>query len=129
MRKLFIIFTTLVLFLGVLSIFIYPAATWFFGLLLPFILLGIYDISQKRHTLWRNFPIFGHTRWLMEDMRPMVQQYFVEPDLDGAPINRVFRSVVYQRSKKQVDTVPYGTKFNVYRVGYEWIGHSLGLRT
>ncbi|NOQ14186.1 MAG: FMN-binding glutamate synthase family protein [Methyloprofundus sp.] len=129
MRKQFIVSVTLLVFLGIIATLIYPPAIWGFVLFAPFILLGIYDIRQKKHTLWRNFPVFGHTRWLMEDIRPMVQQYFVEPDLDGAPINRVFRSVVYQRSKKQVDTVPYGTKFNVYRVGYEWIGHSLAAKS
>jgi hypothetical protein len=64
----------------------------------------------------------------MEKLRPMVQQYFVESDVDGSPINRVFRSVVYQRAKKQMDTVPYGTRFDVYRVGYEWLGHSMAAR-
>jgi len=64
----------------------------------------------------------------MEEIRPMVQQYFVESELDGSPVNRVFRSVVYQRSKKQMDTVPYGTIFDVYRIGYEWIGHSIAAK-
>ncbi|MCL4143372.1 UNVERIFIED_CONTAM: hypothetical protein GTU68_028709, partial [Idotea baltica] len=32
---------------------------------------------------------------------------------------------VYQRAKKVLDTVPFGTQADVYRVGYEWIGHSL----
>tara|TARA_Y100000588_G_scaffold352476_1_gene405134 strand:- start:84 stop:245 length:162 start_codon:yes stop_codon:yes gene_type:complete len=38
----------------------------------------------------------------------------------------VFRSLVYQRAKKELDTVPFGTEFDVYRVGYEYIHHSLG---
>lgn len=128
MRKQFIVFATLVLIFFTLSIIAYPPAIWFFGLLIPLVLLGLYDMLQTKHTLWHNYPIFGHARWLMEDIRPMIQQYFVESDIDGAPINRIFRSVVYQRSKKQMDTVPYGTKFNVYRVGYEWIGHSLAAK-
>ena len=37
----------------------------------------------------------------------------------------MFRSVVYQRSKGDLDTVPLGTKMDVYRVGYEWMDHSL----
>ncbi|MFK5949005.1 MAG: FMN-binding glutamate synthase family protein [Methylococcales bacterium] len=96
---------------------------------MPLILLGLFDTVQTKHTLWRNYPIFGHIRWLMEEMRPMIQQYFIESDLDGSPINRVFRSVVYQRSKKQMDSVPYGTKFDVYRVGYEWIAYSLAAKS
>lgn len=38
----------------------------------------------------------------------------------------MFRSLVYQRAKKELDTVPFGTEFDVYRVGYEYIHHSLG---
>ncbi len=126
-RFLFISFL-LLLFTGI-AVYFYPPALWTLVLIIAFILLGYYDMLQKKHTLWRNFPVFAHIRWLMEDMRPMIQQYFVESDLDGSPINRVFRSVVYQRSKKQMDSVPYGTKFDVYRVGYEWIGHSLAAKS
>ena len=129
MRSRFILISSLLLLLNGVAISFYPSAVWILFLLIPVILLGIFDILQKKHTVWRNFPVFGHTRWLMEDIRPMVQQYFVESDLDGSPINRVFRNVVYQRSKKQMDTVPYGTKFDVYRVGYEWIGHSLAAKS
>jgi hypothetical protein len=64
-------------------------------------------------------------RWLMEFLRPFVRQYFVESDTDGSPINRMFRSIVYQRSKGELETVPFGTRVDVYRDGYEWIGHSV----
>jgi hypothetical protein len=37
----------------------------------------------------------------------------------------MFRSVVYQRSKGDRDTVPYGTRVDFYRTGYEWIGYSM----
>ncbi|MCL7419744.1 MAG: FMN-binding glutamate synthase family protein [Methylobacter sp.] len=96
--------------------------------LLPVSALGIYDMTQERHSLLRNFPVVGRTRKLMEGLRPMIQQYFIEPDTEGAPINRIFRSVVYQRAKEELDTVPYGTKFDVYRVGYEWLAHSLAAK-
>ena len=121
----FLLISLLIIFLCGGIAYLYPPTLWVLVFIIPFILLGIYDIVQTKHTIWRNYPIFGHIRWLMEDMRPMIQQYFVESDLDGSPINRVFRSVVYQRSKKQMDSVPYGTKFDVYRIGYEWIAHSL----
>jgi glutamate synthase domain-containing protein 2 len=32
---------------------------------------------------------------------------------------------VYQRSKKELDTLPFGTQKKVYDVGYEWVGHSI----
>ena len=69
----------------------------FFG---PIILLGLSDIFQKKHTIKNNFPVIGHGRYLLEKIRPEIMQYFVETDTEGAPINRMFRSLVYQRAKK-----------------------------
>jgi glutamate synthase domain-containing protein 2 len=94
----------------------------FFG---PLILLGFYDILQKKHAIKRNFPILGHGRYMLEKIRPEIMQYFVETDIEGAPINRIFRNLVYQRAKKTNDTVPFGTQMDVYRVGYEWLDHSM----
>ena len=128
MRLRFLLVSLLVFLLVAKAVVFYPAVFWSLLVLVPLFLLGCYDMLQKRHTVLRNYPLVGHIRWLMEDIRPMIQQYFVESDLDGAPINRVFRSVVYQRSKKQMDTIPYGTKFDVYRIGYEWIAHSLAAK-
>ncbi len=93
--------------------------------IIPVVLCGIYDMSQKKHTVLRNFPVLGHGRWIMELLRPPMYQYFVESDIEGVPINRMFRSVVYQRAKQEMDTVPFGTKVDVYRTGYEWMDHSL----
>lgn len=81
---------------------------------------------QTKHSIRRNFPLIGRARWLMEFARPFIRQYFIESDMDGAPINRMFRSVIYQRAKGSLDTNPYGTKINVYHEGYEWIAHSIG---
>lgn len=87
--------------------------------------IGLYDINQTKHTLWRNFPVVGRIRWVLESLRPPFRQYFIESDIDGVPINRQLRSLVYRRSKKLISTVPFGTKVDVYKPGYEWIGHSL----
>ncbi|AHK80103.1 glutamate synthase [Ectothiorhodospira haloalkaliphila] len=88
-------------------------------------LMALRDRFQTRHSLRRNFPLFARGRWMMEAIRPFVRQYFIESDIDGAPINRMFRSIVYQRAKEEMDSVPFGTRVDVYRSGYEWIGHSL----
>ncbi|MET0049046.1 MAG: FMN-binding glutamate synthase family protein [Sedimenticola sp.] len=61
----------------------------------------------------------------MEEIRPFIRQYFVESDTDGSPINRMFRSIVYQRSKGAMESVPFGTRVDTYRTGYEWMGQSL----
>ena len=64
----------------------------------------------------------------MEWLRPKIQQYFVESDIDGRPFNRTERSLIYQRAKKQLDTTPFGTQLNVYEEGYEWMNHSIAAK-
>jgi glutamate synthase domain-containing protein 2 len=125
MRKKFIIVSIAALFSIVLLSLFLPRVAWLLIAVAPLVLLGVFDMVQTKHTIRRNFPVIGRMRWVMESIRPMIQQYFVESDVSGAPVNRVFRSVVYQRAKQEMDTIPYGTRFNVYRIGYEWIGHSL----
>ncbi len=73
----------------------------------------------------RNFPVIGHGRYLLEQIRPEINQYFVESNSDGKPFSRNDRSVVYQRAKGELDTLPFGTQRDVYAAGYEWINHSL----
>ena len=104
---------------------VWSSAIILYAVVLPLIAIGIYDMVQTRHTLLRNFPVVGWGRYFMEILRPKIYQYFIESDLDGRPISRIFRSVVYQRSKKAIDTTPFGTQLDVYRVGYEWMSHSL----
>lgn len=69
--------------------------------------------------------MIGHFRYLLEGIRPEIQQYFVEADAEGWPFNREERSVVYQRAKGELDTLPFGTQRDVYAGGYEWINHSM----
>ena len=76
------------------------------GLLLLLVLLGIRDVRQRRHAVLRNFPVIGHFRYLLELIRPEINQYFIESDLSGVPFSREERSLVYQRAKQQLDTVP-----------------------
>src|SRR6185436_14375866 len=97
----------------------------FFIIVGPVVLMGVLDMIQTRQSIKRNFPVIGRLRYFFEMIRPEIQQYFVESDTDGAPINRNERSVIYQRAKKQIDTIPFGTQLNVYAEGYEWITHSI----
>lgn len=110
--------------IGLLSLVV-PSILWSFVVVGPLILLGYYDMTQKKHAVVRNFPILGHFRYILESIRPEIQQYFVENDTDGTPINRIFRSLIYQRSKKVNNTTPFGTRMDVYRAGYEWMDHSM----
>lgn len=112
----------------VLISFLWPPILLSFALLLPLTVIGLYDRFQTHHTLWRNFPVVGRGRWIMEFFRPFLRQYFFESETDGVPISRMFRSLIYQRAKGSMDSNPYGTKMDTQRVGYEWIGHSIAAK-
>ena len=96
-----------------------------YAVALPVIALGLWDIFQKKHAALRNFPVLGHFRYLLEMIRPEIRQYFIESDTEEKPFSREKRSLVYQRAKGDMDTLPFGTKENVYEGGYEWITHSI----
>src|ERR1700754_4357559 len=87
--------------------------------------LGIRDLVQKSHAVLRNYPILAHLRFLLEEIRPEMRQYFFESEKDGMPFSRDTRAVVYQRAKMVLDKRPFGTQEDVYREGYEWMHHSM----
>jgi glutamate synthase domain-containing protein 2 len=87
--------------------------------------LGIRDLTQKHHAVLRNYPISAHIRFLLEEIRPEMRQYFFESEKDGMPFSRDTRAVVYQRAKMVLDKRPFGTQEDVYREGYEWMHHSM----
>src|SRR3989440_6692013 len=87
--------------------------------------LGIRDLMQKSHAVLRNYPISAHLRFLLEEIRPEMRQYFFESEKDGMPFSRDTRAVIYQRAKMVLDKRPFGTQEDVYRDGYEWMHHSV----
>jgi glutamate synthase domain-containing protein 2 len=87
--------------------------------------LGFRDLTQTHHSILRNYPIAGHLRFLLEDVRLEIRQYFFESDTEGAPFSRNKRAVVYQRAKGQLDKRPFGTMLDVYASSFEWLNHSM----
>ena len=123
-RSFIVLSIVLPLLILLLAIFWMPIL-WLLLLVLPIVGIGYRDLTQRRKTLLRLYPIVGHFRYLLEYIRPEIQQYFIETDTNGKPISREFRTLVYQRAKGARDTRPFGTVFDVYRSGAEWINHSL----
>ncbi|NHA69768.1 FMN-binding glutamate synthase family protein [Phycicoccus flavus] len=87
--------------------------------------LAAYDLLQKRHSILRRYPVVGHLRYVLEDLRPELQQYFIERDWDGRPFDRNTRSVVYERAKGIHGEKSFGTERDVNEVGYEYLVHSV----
>lgn len=90
--------------------------------------LGAYDLIQRRHAVLRNYPVVGHVRFLMERIRPEIQQYFIERNYDGRPFDRDTRTVIYERAKGIHGEQAFGTERDVNEVGYEYVVHSTAPR-
>lgn len=95
------------------------------GITLVVIAVGIYDLFQPKHAILRNFPVIGHFRYLLEGIGPEIRQYFIESDTDGKPLNRMQRTYIYSRAKKQNEKHPFGTEHDLQREGIEWMRHSI----
>ena len=87
--------------------------------------IGTIDLIQPRHAVLRNYPLTAHIRYILEEIRPEIRQYFLESEKDGAPFSRDKRALVYQRAKMVLDKRPFGTQNDVYASGYEWLDHSI----
>ena len=124
-RRMFFVSAVALPLLIVLASTLWPMTLLLFFVVGPYIALGLYDVIQKKHALLRVYPVIGHGRYIMEFLRPEIQQYFVESNIDGTPFSREFRSIIYQRAKGDLDTRPFGTQRDVNRIGYEWMNHSL----
>jgi glutamate synthase domain-containing protein 2 len=111
-----------------LSLFVWVAfdlGGWAVLLFAFLTMLGLRDVSQRQHSILRNYPVIGHLRFLLEFVRPEMRQYFIESDNEAAPFSRQQRSLVYQRAKGAPDKRPFGTQMDVRQPGYEWINHSV----
>lgn len=86
--------------------------------------LAAWDALQRKHSVLRRYPVLGHARYLLEDVRPELQQYFVERDWDGRPYDRDTRTIIYERAKGVAQEKPYGTELDVNEIGHEYLVHS-----
>lgn len=125
MRKAFVIVSVTLLSLTAILMYVNIKFAFLLLIFIPLVVMGLYDMYQSKKTIRRNFPLLGRMRYLLESIGPEMRQYFIETDTDGRPFNRLQRSLVYQRSKKESDSHPFGTQLNVYDEGYQWINHSI----
>jgi glutamate synthase domain-containing protein 2 len=102
---------------------IYPAVG-----LAPFALIGLYDVFQRKHSLWRNFPLMARIRWVAEELRPFLRAYIVESETEGRPFNHEERSLVYRRAKDVSSVEPFGSHLDIDKPPYEWLAHSIAAR-
>lgn len=104
---------------------IWPLFFWLYLILLPIILIGLWDLYFSSNTILRNFPFFGHFRYLALRISPEIHQYFVENNTDGKPFSKIQRNMVNKRANQRLETHPFGTEEDIYRENYEWVPHSI----
>lgn len=86
--------------------------------------VAVYDLTQRRHALLRNFPLIGHGRYLLERVGPELRQYIVTSDDAERPFSRDQRRWVYASAKLENNYVGFGTDDDVEHLeGYPIIKH------
>ncbi len=82
------------------------------GLVAISVLLGalvVYDLTQRRHAILRNFPVVGHLRYILESIGPEIRQYFIASNDEERPFTRDERRWVYASAKKANNYFGFGT--------------------
>ena len=84
----------------------------------------VYDVTQKRHTLLRNYPLIGHLRYLLESFGPELRQYIVSDNDEERPFSRDQRRWVYSTAKRKNEYFGFGTDNHLDRDGYILFRHA-----
>ena len=79
------------------------------AILLFLLLVVVYDVTQRKHAILRNFPIIGHFRYMLESVGPELRQYIVTNNAEERPFSRDQRRWVYASAKKQNNYFGFGT--------------------
>ncbi len=77
----------------------------------------VQDITQKQHTVLRNYPIIGHLRYFFEQMGEYFRQYFFTGDRDEMPFNRATRGWIYRLAKNEGGIIGFGSTYNIREPG------------
>ncbi len=85
------------------------------------VVLGVYDIFNKKHTIKSNFPLVGRLRYFLEKIGPELRQYWVAGNREEGPFNRVWRNYIYASSKGQNNLTGFGSDADFNRNGHFFV--------
>jgi glutamate synthase domain-containing protein 2 len=88
------------------------------------VVLAVYDVTQKRHAILRNFPVIGHLRYWLESIGPELRQYIVTDNDEERPFTRDQRRWVYATSKRENPYFGFGTDNHLEDPDYIIIRHA-----
>lgn len=73
------------------------------------IVVYIFDVTQTKSAIKRNYPVVGHFRYYFEHLGEFFRQYFFAQDREEMPFNRAQRSWAYRAAKNIDNTVAFGS--------------------
>lgn len=79
------------------------------------LLVVIFDLTQRTHSILHNFPIIGHFRYILERVGPELRQYIVTDNDEERPFSRDQRRWVYASAKRQNNRFGFGTDNDLER--------------
>ncbi|WP_092483110.1 FMN-binding glutamate synthase family protein [Candidatus Ichthyocystis hellenicum] len=89
----------------------------FFVIILLILIVYLYDILQKKHTVLRNFPVIGHFRYILEKQGDYLRQYFFSGDREEMPFDRSTRSWIYRMAKDEDKVIAFGSTYDIKKEG------------
>ncbi|MCB1672288.1 MAG: FMN-binding glutamate synthase family protein, partial [Pseudomonadales bacterium] len=98
-------------------------------LFLAYAIEGFREMHWAPNNLRRNYPVLANIRYLLEFIRPEIQQYFIANNIEERPFNREQRNIIYRRAKGLNDTLPFGTQQDILEPGYRSLQHSISATT
>jgi glutamate synthase domain-containing protein 2 len=93
------------------------------GTVIGFVLIGAFafvflrDITQKKHSVLRNYPVVGRLRFFFEQLGEYFRQYFFMGDREEMPFNRATRAWVYRLAKNEGGTIGFGSTYDINEPG------------
>ncbi|MDD9890439.1 MAG: FMN-binding glutamate synthase family protein [Gammaproteobacteria bacterium] len=103
----------------------FPFQFVLFLFLLLWTLVGAFELLFCVSNLRRNYPVLANIRYMLEYIRPEIQQYFIANNVEEKPFSRERRNLIYRRAKAANDTLPFGTEQDILQEGYRSIAHSI----
>jgi glutamate synthase domain-containing protein 2 len=93
-------------------------------ILVVIVIVAVYDLTQKKRAILRNFPVVGHLRYVLERIGPELRQYIVTDNNEERPFSRDQRRWVYATAKAENPYFGFGTDNVIDQPGQIIIKHS-----
>ena len=92
------------------------------AIVVALLVLGIHDVTQKKHSILRNYPVLGHMRFLLEE-HPARDPAVLHRAQLRRPALRPRHPLVDLRARQghQRASRPFGTERDVNELGYEYL--------